>query len=89
MLYICSNDIGDPYLVTFLGLCLICNNMILVPCNAWLVILLMYEYFCCCLVLLHGLSPQVNYTDRATATCQRSSCIYLYLECVGFKTIVF
>jgi hypothetical protein len=42
MHYICGNDIGDPYLLTFLGLCLICNNVILVLCNAWLVFLLMY-----------------------------------------------
>jgi hypothetical protein len=52
MHYICSSDISDLYLLTFLGLCLICNNMILVHCNAWLVILLMYSF--CCYISLSG-----------------------------------
>jgi hypothetical protein len=29
---------------------------------------------------LHGLSPRANYTDRATATCQRSDCQLLQIE---------
>jgi hypothetical protein len=29
---------------------------------------------------LHGLSPRVNYTDRATATCRRSDCQLLRIE---------
>jgi hypothetical protein len=29
---------------------------------------------------LHGLSPQVNYTNRATATCRRSQCQLLQIE---------
>jgi hypothetical protein len=29
---------------------------------------------------LHGLSPLVNYTDRATAACQRSDCQLLQIE---------
>jgi hypothetical protein len=29
---------------------------------------------------LHGLSPRVNYTDRATAACQRSDCQLLRIE---------
>jgi hypothetical protein len=28
---------------------------------------------------LHGLSPRVNYTDRATAACRRSDC-FLRIE---------
>jgi hypothetical protein len=30
--------------------------------------------------LLHGLSPQANYTDRATAACRRSECQLLQIE---------
>jgi hypothetical protein len=30
---------------------------------------------------LHGLSPQANYTDRATAACRRSDCQLLRIEC--------
>jgi hypothetical protein len=29
---------------------------------------------------LHGLSPRVNYTDRATAACRRSDCQLLRIE---------
>jgi hypothetical protein len=29
---------------------------------------------------LHGLSPQANYTDRATAACRRSDCQLLRIE---------
>jgi hypothetical protein len=29
---------------------------------------------------LHGLSPRANYTDRATAACQRSDCQLLRIE---------
>jgi hypothetical protein len=29
---------------------------------------------------LHGLSPLANYTDRATAACQRSNCKLLRIE---------
>jgi hypothetical protein len=29
---------------------------------------------------LHGLSPQANYTDRATAVCRRSNCQLLRIE---------
>jgi hypothetical protein len=29
---------------------------------------------------LHGLSPQTNYTDRATAACRRSDCQLLRIE---------
>jgi hypothetical protein len=29
---------------------------------------------------LHGLSPQANYTDRATAACWRSWCQLLWIE---------
>jgi hypothetical protein len=29
---------------------------------------------------LHGLSPRVNYTDRATAACRRSDCLLLRIE---------
>jgi hypothetical protein len=29
---------------------------------------------------LHGLSPQANYTDRATAACQRSDCQLVWIE---------
>jgi hypothetical protein len=29
---------------------------------------------------LHGLSPRANYTDRATAACQRSDCQLLQIE---------
>jgi hypothetical protein len=29
---------------------------------------------------LHGLSPRANYTDRATATCQRSDCQLVRIE---------
>jgi hypothetical protein len=29
---------------------------------------------------LRGLSPQANYTDRATATCRRSKCQLLWVE---------
>jgi hypothetical protein len=29
---------------------------------------------------LHGLSPRVNYTDRATAACQRNDCQLLRIE---------
>jgi hypothetical protein len=29
---------------------------------------------------LHGLSPRANYTDRATAACQRSDCQLLRVE---------
>jgi hypothetical protein len=29
---------------------------------------------------LHGLSPRTNYTDRATAACQRSDCQLLRIE---------
>jgi hypothetical protein len=29
---------------------------------------------------LHGLSPQANYTDRATAACRRSNCQLLRIE---------
>jgi hypothetical protein len=29
---------------------------------------------------LHGLSPRVNYTDRATAACRRSGCQLLRIE---------
>jgi hypothetical protein len=29
---------------------------------------------------LHRLSPRVNYTDRATATCRRSECQLLRIE---------
>jgi hypothetical protein len=29
---------------------------------------------------LHGLSPQANYTDRATAACRRSECQLLRIE---------
>jgi hypothetical protein len=29
---------------------------------------------------LHGLSPRANYTDRATATCQRSDCQLVRVE---------
>jgi hypothetical protein len=32
------------------------------------------------LVKLHGLSPRVNYTDRATATCRRSDCQLVRIE---------
>jgi hypothetical protein len=39
------------------------------PCNCSLKIL-----------LLHGLSPRANYTDRATAACQRSDCQLLRIE---------
>jgi hypothetical protein len=28
----------------------------------------------------HGLSPQANYTDRATAACRRSDCQFLRIE---------
>jgi hypothetical protein len=30
--------------------------------------------------ILHGLSPRANYTDRATAACQRSDCQLLRIE---------
>jgi hypothetical protein len=29
---------------------------------------------------LHGLSPRANYTDRATAACQRSDCQLVRIE---------
>jgi hypothetical protein len=29
---------------------------------------------------LHGLSPQANYTDQATAACRRSDCQLLRIE---------
>jgi hypothetical protein len=29
---------------------------------------------------LHGLSPQANYTDRATAACRRSDCQLVRIE---------
>jgi hypothetical protein len=29
---------------------------------------------------LHGLSPRVNYTDRATAACRRSDCQLVRIE---------
>jgi hypothetical protein len=29
---------------------------------------------------LHGLSPRANYTNRATAACQRSDCQILWVE---------
>jgi hypothetical protein len=29
---------------------------------------------------LHGLSPQANYNDRATAACRRSDCQLLRIE---------
>jgi hypothetical protein len=29
---------------------------------------------------LHGLSPEANYTDRATAACRRSDCQLLRIE---------
>jgi hypothetical protein len=29
---------------------------------------------------LHGLSPQANYTDRATTACRRSDCQLLRIE---------
>jgi hypothetical protein len=29
---------------------------------------------------LHGLSPRVNYTDRATAACRRSDCQLVWIE---------
>jgi hypothetical protein len=29
---------------------------------------------------LHGLSPQANYTDRATAACRRSDCQLLWIK---------
>jgi hypothetical protein len=29
---------------------------------------------------LHGLSPQANYTDRATAACRRSDCQLLRIK---------
>jgi hypothetical protein len=29
---------------------------------------------------LHGLSPQANYADQATATCRRSDCQLLRIE---------
>jgi hypothetical protein len=32
------------------------------------------------LTKLHGLSPRVNYTDRATAACRRSDCQLLQIE---------
>jgi hypothetical protein len=32
---------------------------------------------------LGGCSPQANYTDRATAACQRSQCQLLRIEGVG------
>jgi hypothetical protein len=32
---------------------------------------------------LRGLSPQANYTDRATATCQQSYCQLLWIEGVA------
>jgi hypothetical protein len=31
-------------------------------------------------LLLHGLSPRANYTDRATAACRRSDCQLLRIE---------
>jgi hypothetical protein len=31
-------------------------------------------------VLLHGLSPRANYTDRETAACWRSDCQLLRIE---------
>jgi hypothetical protein len=34
---------------------------------------------------LHGLSPRVNYTDRATAACRRSDCQLLRIEGVTWS----
>jgi hypothetical protein len=31
-------------------------------------------------IKLHGMSPQANYTDRATAACRRSDCQLLRIE---------
>jgi hypothetical protein len=46
-----------------------------------------FRTFVLCIVLafqqkkkLHGLSPRANYTDRATAACQRSDCQLLRIE---------
>jgi hypothetical protein len=34
---------------------------------------------------LHGLSPQANYTDRATAACRRSDCQLLRIQCATWS----
>jgi hypothetical protein len=34
---------------------------------------------------LHAFSPQVNYTDQATATCRRSLCQFLRIEGVAWS----
>jgi hypothetical protein len=33
----------------------------------------------------HGLSPRVNYTDRATAACRQSDCQLLRIECATWS----
>jgi hypothetical protein len=35
---------------------------------------------------LRGLSPQANYTDRATAACRRSDCLLLRIEGATWST---